>query len=119
MKVEHITIAGMLLTVILSLGGSYGGYLVNSSQQAMQLETLAVESIENKKVNKMAYKLEAEMRHNQRLATRQQEQIDNNKKRLEIAEVGAARREANQINIIKSMDRLIISVEKLVTKVDE
>lgn len=119
MKVEHITIAGMLLTIILSLGGSYSGYLVNASAQSIQLETLTLESVETKKANKITYKLEAEMRHNQRLDEKQQAEIDTAKKQVAAAEVNAARREANQINLTKSMDRLIVSVERLIHKVDE
>ena len=119
MRVEHITIAGMILTVVLSLGGSYGSYLVNAAEQTIQLETLTSESKENKKVNKITYKLEAEMRHNQRLDEKQQIEIDTAKKQVAEAEVNAARREANQINLTKSMDRLIISVEKLIDRVDE
>ena len=119
MKVEHITIAGMILTVVLSLGGSWAGNLITNTEQTSAITELTVQSEKNKKANKITYILETEMRHNQRLDEKQQQELDTAKRQVAEAEVNAARREANLSNLIKSTDRLIITVEKLIIKVDE
>ena len=120
MKVEHITIAGMILTIVLSLGGSYGSYLVNAAEQSVQLETLTLESKEHKAANKIAYKLEAEMEHNQRMDARQQLELDKYGKKIEEDRISAARREEALNTLIiatkdltQTTNQLVIQVTKL------
>ncbi len=119
MKVEHITIAGMVLTVVLSLGGSWAGNLITNTEQTASISKLKIQAGKSEIANTLTYKLENEVRHNQRLDEKQQQELDTAKRQVAEAEVNAARLEANLSNLIKSTDRLIITVEKLIIKVDE
>ncbi len=118
MKSQYITIAGMILTILLSLGGSWVGNLITNAEQGVSIAKLEVQANKSDLANVLTYRLENEVIHNQMLMQKQQKEIDTAKRQVAEAEVNAARREANQINLIKSTDRLINTVEKLIVKVD-
>ncbi len=60
-QVNRLTIYGMIITVVLSIGGTWTTNIVSTNVNDTKIETLMLENQKDKEVNKIVYRLEGEM----------------------------------------------------------